>query len=74
MVVEVTVIKAKHESLQTLVSARPRENEAHWPTGVLIEQGHEDWWEDAILLESEDHAKRVVAAIRKYAADLGWEV
>jgi hypothetical protein len=42
------------------------EDEMHWPTGVLIEQGPaHDWLEDAILLAySEAHAKAVVAAIR----------
>jgi hypothetical protein len=40
----------------------------------VIEQGTEDWYEDAILLESEGHARQVVGAIRKCAAELGWEV
>jgi hypothetical protein len=67
-------IKTLHESLYTEVSANPREDETHWPTGVVIEQGAEDWFEDAILLESEYHARQVVAAIRKCAAELGWEM
>jgi hypothetical protein len=69
-----TKIKSRHESLQTQVSACPREDETYWPTGVVIEQGTEDWYEDAILLESEGHARQVVGAIRKCAAELGWEV
>jgi len=66
--------KTLHGSLQTEVSAHPREDETHWPTGVVIEQGADGWYEDAVLLESEDHARQVVAAIRKCAAELGWEV
>jgi hypothetical protein len=34
----------------------------------------DDLLEDAILLESEAHAKAVVAAIRECAAKLGWDV
>ena len=65
-------IKTLHESLQTQVSAHPRKDETHWPTGVVIEQGADGWYEDAILLESEGHARQVVGAIRKCAAELGW--
>ena len=73
-------IKAMHNFLQTQVSIEHgistlRKDETHWPTGVLIEQGPaHDWLEDAILLESEAHAKAVVAAIRECAAKLGWDV
>jgi hypothetical protein len=68
-------IKALHNFLQTQVSITLRKDETHWPSGVLIEQGHaHDWLEDAILLESEAHAKAVVAAIRECAAKLGWDV
>ena len=73
-------IKAMHNFLQTQVSIEHgistlRKDKMHWPTGVLIEQGPaHDWLEDAILLESEAHAKAVVAAIRKCAAKLGWDV
>jgi hypothetical protein len=71
-------IKAMHNFLQTQVSIEhgiSRKDETHWPTGVLIEQGPaHDWLEDAILLESEAHAKAVVAAIRECAAKLGWDV
>jgi hypothetical protein len=68
-------IKALHNFLQTEVSITLRKDETHWPTGVLIEQGlAHDLLEDAILLESEAHAKAVVAAIRECAAKLGWDV
>jgi hypothetical protein len=73
-------IKALHNFLQTQVSIEHgistlRKDKMHWPTGVLIEQGSaHDWLEDAILLESEAHAKAVVAAIRECAAKLGWDV
>ena len=73
-------IKAMHNFLQTQVSIEHgrstlRKDETHWPSGVLIEQGlAHDWLEDAILLESEAHAKAVVAAIRECAAKLGWDV
>ena len=68
-------IKALHNFLQTQVSIEHGISKTHWPTGVLIEQGPaHDWLEDAILLESEAHAKAVVAAIRECAAKLGWDV
>ena len=68
-------IKAMHNFLQTQVSIEHGISKKHWPTGVLIEQGPaHDWLEDAILLESEAHAKAVVAAIRECAAKLGWDV
>lgn len=45
-----------------------------WPMSVKIEQGPAGWMEDCILIDSEQRCKHLIEAIRKAAAELGWEV
>lgn len=70
----ITKIKTEHVELYTYVSVR--EWSEHWPASIMIQQGGNSiaLVDDVVLLEGEDHAKKVVAAIKKHAALLGWEV
>lgn len=71
----ITRIGSKHDALHTYVSVR--EWSEHWPSSIMIEQGlpgGRALIDDIVLLESEEHAIKVVKAIRAHAAQLGWEV
>jgi hypothetical protein len=67
MVNLVTTIGYKESELRIYVSVRDEGNEIYG-RGILIAQG------DTVLVDSEDRARKLVAAIKRRAAELGWYV
>lgn len=67
MVNVVTKIGHKESELLIYVSVRDEGNEIYG-RGILIDQG------DTVLVDSEDRARKLVAAIKRRAAELGWYV
>lgn len=61
-----------HKDLHMRVSTRPQDGP--WPMSVMIEQGQDGWMEDCVLIDSEQRCKHFIEAVRKAAAELGWEV
>ena len=62
----------ENESLYMRVSTKPQLG--FWPMSVVIEQGEDGKVDDCVLIDSEQRCKYLVEAIRKAAAEFGWEV
>ena len=62
----VTTIGHKESALRIYVSTR--DDTGHYGQGILIGQG------DVVLVDSEDRARKLVAAIKRRGKEIGWKV
>ncbi len=66
MVKDVTTIGHKESALRIYVSTR--DDTGHYGQGILIGQG------DVVLVDSEERARKLIAAIKRRGKELGWDV
>lgn len=63
-----------HEQADLRIYVSTREKLGDFKNGVLIEQGIHNIIDDVVLVDSEDRAKKLIAAIKRRGAELGWKV
>lgn len=51
-----------------------RSGEGSFGEGILIEQGLHAIIDDVVLVDSEERAKNLIAAIKRRGGELGWEM
>lgn len=68
----VTTIGHNQSDMRIYVSTRY--GDGSYSEGVLIEQGIHCMIDDVILVDSEERAKKLIAAIKRRGAELGWEI
>lgn len=61
-----------HEQAELRIYVSTREKVCGFGQGILIEQGIHLMIDDVVLVDSEDRAKKLIAAIKRRGAELGW--
>jgi len=70
----VTTIGHNRSELRIYVSNRGSGDGDSYSDGILIEQGIHCLIDDVILVDSEDRARKLINAIKRRGADLGWNL
>jgi hypothetical protein len=63
-----------HAQADLRIYVSTREKLGHFGQGILIEQGLHLMIDDVVLVDSEERAQKLIAAIKRRGAELGWTV
>ena len=63
-----------HDQADLRIYVSTREKSGNFEQGILIEQGLHLIIDDVVLVDSEERAQKLIAAIKRRGAELGWTV
>lgn len=63
-----------HEQSDLRIYVHTRDDHGVYREGILICQGLYRMIDDTVLVDSEERARKLVAAIKRRGKELGWEV
>lgn len=63
-----------HEQSDMRIYVSTRDDHGVYREGILIEQGIYRIIDDVVLVDSEERARKLIAAIKRRGKELGWDV